>query len=117
MLRHADVGQMADVIRRTRGRPTRRLAAIIAGGPAPTASGDEDTVLDLLLGRLRAPRRREDAERQAALQAIGERVLRTTKAQAILRPQQLIRRLELAGAPRASTPRRRPGAARRTRPR
>jgi hypothetical protein len=138
MERHVDVRQMADVIRRTRGRPTRRLAAIIAGGPAPTASGHEDTVLDLLLDAgfehpdvnapmkvgddiykpdLRWPAqrlvlevdspwhddpaaRRDDADRQAALEAIGERVLRTTREQAILRPRELIRRLELAGAPR-----------------
>jgi len=140
MEQHANVDQIADVIRRTRGRPTRRLAAIIAGGAAPTASGDEDEVLDLLLQAgfeppdvnkplrvdantyrpdLRWPRQRlvlevdspwhddpaaqrDDADRQAALEAIGERVLRTTKEQAIRRPHQLVRRLELAGVPRRS---------------
>lgn len=140
--RLASVRQIADVIRRTRRRGSRRVGAIIATGPAPTASTDEDIVLDLLLHAgfahpevnrplrvgtrtykpdLRWPAQRlvvevdsawhedaaaqrDDAVRQAALEAAGERVLRTTKEQAIGRPQQLVRRLELAGAPRA-TPR------------
>lgn len=42
---------------------------------------------------------RLDAARQADLEAAGERVLRTTREQAILHPQQLVRRLVLAGAP------------------
>jgi hypothetical protein len=46
----ANVRQIADVLRRANGhRGTRRLATIIATGPAPTFSGDEDVVLDLLL--------------------------------------------------------------------
>lgn len=40
-----------------------------------------------------------DAERQADLEAAGERVLRTTAAQAIVEPRQLARRLAAAGAP------------------
>jgi len=42
-----------------------------------------------------------DAERQADLEAAGERVLRTTAEQAILAPRQLARRLSAAGAPYA----------------
>lgn len=46
----ANVRQIADVVRRANGRKaTRRLAAIIATGAAPTVSGDEDVVLDLVL--------------------------------------------------------------------
>jgi Protein of unknown function (DUF559) len=41
----------------------------------------------------------DDAARQADLEAAGERVLRTTLEQAILRPHQLVRRLVAAGAP------------------
>jgi hypothetical protein len=41
-----------------------------------------------------------DAERQAELEASGERVLRTTKAQALADPRQLFARLDAAGAPR-----------------
>ena len=137
--RAANVRQIADVLRRANGhRATRRLAHIIATGPAPTASGHEDAVLDLLLGagfahpdvnaRLQmgggtscpdfrwaaervilevdsawhdGPLNNElDAERQADLEAAGERVLRTTLEQALLRPSQLVHRLQAAGAPR-----------------
>jgi len=42
-----------------------------------------------------------DADRQAELEAAGERVLRTTRDQARLAPQQLVARLLAAGAPRA----------------
>ncbi|MGH2901927.1 MAG: type IV toxin-antitoxin system AbiEi family antitoxin domain-containing protein [Solirubrobacteraceae bacterium] len=136
--RSANVRQIADVLRRANGHAgTARLARIIATGPAPTVSGDEDVVLDLILGAgfehpevnggvpvgairyrpdLRWPAQRvilevdsrwhdgaiaqrDDAERQADLEAAGERVLRTTAASAILRPRQLLRRLEQAGAP------------------
>lgn len=46
----ANVRQIADVLRRANGhKATRRLAAVIATGAAPTASGDEDLVLDLVL--------------------------------------------------------------------
>ena len=133
-----NVRQIADVLRRANGhRATRRIATIIATGAAPTASGDEDVVLDLLLQEgfahpdvnraldlghltyypdLRWPAQRLilevdsawhdgplanelDAERQAELEAAGERVLRTTAAQAIVEPRQLVRRLAAAGAP------------------
>jgi len=140
--KRANVRQIAAVLRRARGhRATGRIADIIAGGPAPTASGDEDVVLDLLLEAglahpvanprlvvgglpyypdLRWPAQRLsleidsspwhdgplaqtlDAERQAELEAAGERVLRTTREQAILHPQQLVARLARAGAPRAA---------------
>lgn len=134
----ANVRQIADVLRRANGhRAVGRLAALIATGAAPTYSGDEDLVLDLLLaagfehpevnkrltanGRacypdLRWPRPRLileidsawhdghiardlDADRQADLEAAGERVLRTTAEQAIRDPRRLIRRLRAAGAP------------------
>jgi hypothetical protein len=41
----------------------------------------------------------DDGARQAGLEAAGERVLRTTLEQAILRPRQLVQRLVAAGAP------------------
>lgn len=43
-----------------------------------------------------------DAVRQAQLEAAGERVLRTTREQAVRQPHQLIRRLVIAGAPQRS---------------
>src|SRR4051794_26794281 len=45
---------------------------------------------------------RDDAERQARLEAEGWRVLRTTLGQATRDPQRLIARLSAAGAPRAA---------------
>jgi hypothetical protein len=138
--KRANVRQIAAVLRRAHGHPaTRRIADIIATGPAPTYSGHEDVVLDLILEAgfahpavneplrvtahpytpdLRWPTQRLiveidspyhddplarhlDAERQAELEAAGERVLRTTRAQAILAPRQLVQRLLAAGAPRA----------------
>ena len=139
--KRADVRQIAAVLRRARGhRAAGRIAAIIATGPAPTASGHEDVVLDLILragfehpianGPLRVgatayfpdirwPAQRLileidsspwhdgplseqlDADRQAELEAAGERVLRTTREQAIAAPRQLVARLHAAGAPRA----------------
>lgn len=136
----ANTRQFAAVLTRASGhRGTRRLADLIATGPAPTYSGDEDRVLDLILeagfqhpivngsllvnGKtyfpdMRWPAQRLileidsawhdghlaqnlDAERQADLEAAGERVLRTTEEQALLAPRQLIARLAAAGAPRA----------------
>lgn len=136
----ANVRQIAAVLRRARGhRATRRIADIIVTGPAPTYSGDEDVVLDLILeagfahpvvnaplGSTATPYKPDlrwpadrlileidsvfhedplaqalDADRQAELEAAGERVLRTTREQAIRAPQQLIKRLTAAGAPRA----------------
>ncbi|MEA2194948.1 MAG: hypothetical protein QOG42_1382, partial [Solirubrobacteraceae bacterium] len=48
--RRANVRQIAGVLRRAHGhRATRRIANIIASGPAPTYSGHEDVVLDLIL--------------------------------------------------------------------
>jgi putative AbiEi antitoxin of type IV toxin-antitoxin system len=138
--KRASVRQFAAVLRRARGhRATRRIADVIARGPAPTASSHEDVVLDLILeagfahpvvnARLHAggtpyipdlrwplqrisleidsspwhdgPLAQElDADRQAELEAAGERVLRTTREQAIRAPQQLVERLVAAGAPR-----------------
>jgi len=138
--RRASVRQFAAVLARGHGHPaTGRIAKLIATGTAPTYSGDEDAVLDLILranfehpivnGRLVVPggpyfpdlrwpterlileidspwhdgriAQELDAARQADLEAAGERVLRTTQAQALHAPQQLIARLAAAGAPRA----------------
>ena len=52
--------------------------------------------------------REDDAERQALLEAHGERVLRVTWAQALTQPTQTLARLRAAGAPISGT-RRRPG--------
>jgi very-short-patch-repair endonuclease len=43
--------------------------------------------------------RHDDAERQALLEAPGERVVRVTWEQAIAKPQQTIKRFREAGAP------------------
>jgi very-short-patch-repair endonuclease len=45
--------------------------------------------------------REDDAQRQARLEACGERVLRVTWQQALSQPQQTLARLVAAGAPRA----------------
>ena len=45
------------------------------------------------------PARQEDAERQALLEAHGERVLRVTWDQALVRPRETLARLRAAGAP------------------
>ncbi|MBA3746638.1 MAG: type IV toxin-antitoxin system AbiEi family antitoxin domain-containing protein [Solirubrobacterales bacterium] len=138
--RLANTRQIADVLGRANGHAaTARIAAIIATGAAPTASGHEDVVLDLILRAgfehpvvngpvrtkattyfpdLRWPAQRLilevdsgwhdghiaqglDAARQADLEAVGERVLRTTREQALIAPDQLVTRLAAAGAPRA----------------
>lgn len=128
--------QIAAMLGRANGqRATARLAALIAGGPAPTASGHEDAVLELILAAgfqrpainercdgtpyrpdMRWPAQRLilevdspwhdgrlarelDAERQADLEAAGERVLRTTLEQALASPGRLAARLHAAGAP------------------
>jgi len=129
------VRQIADVLTRANGRRgARRLAALIADGPAPTRSDLEDIVLGLIasaglqrpqinkrLGRvypdLRWPAQRltvecdgaawhdsklareDDAERQARLEACGERVVRVTWGQALEQPRQTVARLLAAGAP------------------
>lgn len=136
--RAANVRQIAGVLRRANGhRATGRLAAVIATGPAPTVSGHEDIVLDLVLDagfehpaiNMRLPgdgtpyfpdlrwaaqrlilevdsgwhdgpvAQQLDADRQADLEAAGERVLRTTVDEAIRAPRRLVRRLSAAGAP------------------
>jgi len=137
----ANVDQIAAVVHRAPGRGgAKRIASIIATGPAPTASRHEDVVLDLILqagfehpvvnGPLRVgattyfpdirwPAQRLileidsspwhdgvlseqlDGERQAELEAAGERVLRTTRDQAIVAPRLLVARLLAAGAPLA----------------
>jgi hypothetical protein len=47
--------------------------------------------------------REDDAERQALLEAHGERVLRVTWAQAVERPRETVARLRAAGIPRATS--------------
>lgn len=134
--RLANVRQIRELLARANGhRATRRLATIIAPGPAPTYSGHEDVVLDLILNAgfehpdvnvrlvvggspyypdMRWPAERVileidspwhdghvaeelDRARQAALEAAGERVLRTSLEHAIRAPQQLVARLVAAG--------------------
>ena len=121
-------------------RVSRRIAEIVATGPAPTRSVLEDAVLDLLVrggvahplvnepllldGRrvvpdFRWPKQRlvveadgaawhdhklareDDAERQALLEAHGDRVLRVTWDQAVARGPQTLARIKAAGAPLA----------------
>jgi very-short-patch-repair endonuclease len=48
--------------------------------------------------------REDDADRQALLEAHGERVLRVTWDQAIARPRQTLSRIRAAGAPRNPRP-------------
>jgi predicted transcriptional regulator of viral defense system len=147
-LRRVQLSQLADVIGRLgRRRGVRRLAQVIATGPAPTRSELEDLVLDLVLSggllhpdvnvplALHARRvvpdfrwpaqrlvleadgaawhdhqlaREDDAERQALLEAHGERVVRVTWKQAVSQPRQTLVRLRAAGAPdEKSAPKRR----------
>ncbi len=47
--------------------------------------------------------REDDAERQALLEAHGERVIRVTWQQAVTRPAQTLARIRAAGAPSAVT--------------
>jgi hypothetical protein len=116
---------------------TGMLGRIIGLSTAPTASGNEDFALDLVLGAgfehplVNAPYpgtnyipdlwwpeprlivevdsrewheapldQRDDLDRQADLEAAGERILRTTKAQILRNPARFIARLDAAGAPR-----------------
>jgi very-short-patch-repair endonuclease len=122
-------------------RGARKLARLVATGPAPTRSELEDAVLDLILrGGLAHPHvntplvlggrrvvpdfrwpeqrlvveadggawhdhplaREDDAERQALLEAHGERVIRVTWHQAIARRAETLARLRAAGAPAAA---------------
>ena len=137
VLRLTNVRLIADVLTRADGRRgARRLAALIADGPAPTRSELEDLVLGVILrAGLRRPQinarlgsfypdlrwpeqrltvecdgavwhdgklaREDDAERQARLEADGERVVRVTWQQALKHPEQTVARLRAAGAPRA----------------
>ncbi len=48
--------------------------------------------------------REDDAERQALLEAHGERVLRVSGEQAVAEPRRTLARIEAAGAPRAARP-------------
>jgi len=131
--RRMNVRQIADVLDRANGhRGAKRLADLIATGPAPTRSELEDLVLDMLLrGGLSPPdvnkplircdrrivpdfrcparqlvveadgaawhdgrlAREDDAERQAILEAGGERVIRITWDQAVQRPDQSLARV------------------------
>jgi hypothetical protein len=140
-LRRVSIPQLVDILGRLRARRgSRKLARIVATGPAPTRSELEDAVLDLILrGGLAHPQvnealrrsgrrvvpdfrwpgqhlvveadgaawhdnqlaREDDAERQALLEAHGERVLRVTWDQAIARPGQTLARIRAAGAPLA----------------
>ena len=116
---------------------TGMLGRIIGLSAAPTASGNEDFALDLVLAAgfehplVNAPYpgtnyipdlwwrdarllvevdsrewheapldQRDDLDRQADLEAAGERILRTTKAQILRNPARFIARLDAAGAPR-----------------
>lgn len=141
-LRRVSIPQLVDILGRLGARRgSRKLARIVATGPAPTRSELEDAVLDLVLrggfvhpdvnvalwlsGRRVVPdfrwpeqrlvveadgaawhdnqlAREDDAERQALLEAHGERVLRVTWDQAIARPGQTLARIRAAGAPLAS---------------
>lgn len=131
-----NVRQIAELLARTNGHcGAKRLADLVATGPAPTRSELEDLVLDLLLrgglpppdvnkplirqGRRIVPdfrwaaqrlvveadgaawheaklAREDDAERQAVLEAGGERVIRITWDQAVQRPNQSIARVWVA---------------------
>lgn len=140
-LDRVSIRQLAEVLGRLGPRPgSRKLARIIATGPAPTRSELEDVVLELILrgglahpdvnvpivlaGRRFVPdfrwpeqrliveadgakwhegkvAREDDAERQAVLEAAGERVLRVTWNQAILGRDATLTRIRAAGAPAA----------------
>lgn len=137
-----NVRQIAGLLARANGhRGAKRLADVIATGPAPTRSELEDLVLALLLrgglphpdvnkrltrlGRRIVPdfrwpaqrlvleadgaawhagalAREDDAERQAVLEASGERVMRITWDQAVRRPDQSINRVRAAWPSRLS---------------
>lgn len=141
-LRRVNTRQLLEAIARLGPRRgSRKLARVIATGPAPTRTVLEDVVLDLLLaagfehpdvnkpldiaGRRVVPdfrwpahrlvleadgaawhdppvARAMDAERQALLEAGGERVLRVTWDQAVERRRETLARLRAAGAPLAT---------------
>ena len=140
--RRVHVRQLLEIVDRLGPRRgSRRLALLIASGPAPTRSVLEDVTLQLLLdagfahpdvnkplligGRRIVPdfrwpeqrlileadsrawhddplAREDDAERQAFLEARGERVIRATWHQVVARRRETVARLGAAGAPVAS---------------
>ena len=142
-LRLVGVSQLREVIGRLGARHgVRKLARIVATGPAPTRSELEDAVLEIILsaglarpavnaplwieGRRVVPdfrwaeqrlvveadgaawhdgrfAREDDAERQALLEAHGERVVRVTWEQAVMHPRQTLARIRAAGAPAAAS--------------
>lgn len=138
-LRLCNLGQLTETVSRAGPRRgIRKLARILATGPAPTRSVLEDAVLELIVGGgLAQPdvnvalllggrrvipdfrwseqglvveadgaawhasrlAREDDVERQALLEAHGERVLRVTWEQAMMRPGEVLARIRAAGAP------------------
>jgi hypothetical protein len=141
-LRCVSLRQLVEVLARLGPRRgSRKLARIVATGPAPTRTELEDIVLDMILsggmahpdvnvplvlaGRRVVPdfrwpdqhlvveadggawhdhklAREDDAERQALLEAHGERVVRVTWDQAIAQQVQTLSRIRAAGAPPAT---------------
>jgi hypothetical protein len=86
-LRRVSIPHLVDVLGRLGARRgSRKLARIVATGPAW-----HDNKLA----------REDDAERQALLEAHGERVLRVTWDQAIALPGQTLARIRAAGVPLA----------------
>ena len=140
--RRVHVAQLLAAVDRLGPRRTsRRLADLIATGPAPIHSVLEDVALELLLeagfahpdvnkplviaGRRVVPdfrwpdqrlilevdgaawqddplARADDAERQAFLEAHGERVIRATWSQVVQRRAETVERVRASGAPRTS---------------
>jgi len=141
-VRRVSTRQLLEVVDRLGPRRgSRRLARVIATGPAPTRSVLEDVVLNMLLaagfehpdvnkplvvdGRRVVPdfrwpaqrlvveadgaawhdtpvARAMDAERQALLEAGGERVIRVTWEQALERGGETLARIRASGAPLAT---------------
>jgi very-short-patch-repair endonuclease len=138
-LRRVSIRELVELLDRFGPRRgSKKLARVIATGPAPTRSDLEDIVLDLMLsGGITHPEvnrplvldghrvvpdfrwpaqrlvveadsatwhdnklaREDDAERQALLEAHGERVIRVTWRQAVTQRPQTLARLRAAGAP------------------
>jgi hypothetical protein len=136
LVTHAEIVRTLERLRPCRG--ARKLASILATGPAPTRSELEDLVLDLILDAgfrrpdinlpitihnttvipdFRWPAQRlvveadgaqwhdsplaqaDDAERQALLEAHGDRVVRVRWQQVIRDRARTVARLRAAGAP------------------
>jgi len=138
-VRQVHVRHLVEILQRLGPRRgSRRLAAVVASGPAPIRSVLEDVALELLLdagfehpdvnkplvidGRRVVPdfrwrdqrlileldggawhdnrlAREADAERQAFLEAHGERVIRATWEQAVACRAETVARVRAAGAP------------------